>query len=128
MASDDPGERLPWMPASEKIGEEPYWDSEYAEVLVGQYVLLGITYLASDGETVTSQLQCHGRVAKADESGIAILCEGETWRGTIANLPPDLRPIRPASPGEYRLRSTGEVVENPDLLVAWTMTEAPKLS
>ena len=37
-------------------------------------------------------------------------------------LPPDLRNYEPAAPGEYRLRSTGEVVADPDFISNWTIT------
>jgi hypothetical protein len=41
-------------------------------------------------------------------------------------LPPDLRALQAAKPGQYQLRSTGETIENPDLTTSWTMTEASK--
>jgi hypothetical protein len=40
-------------------------------------------------------------------------------------LPPDLRGWKPAPPGEYRLKSTGEVVVDPDYLAAWTVVQPP---
>jgi hypothetical protein len=116
------------MPSAETSGGKPIWNQDEGDLLVGQYVLLGITYVAPDGITVTSQIQCHGKITKADEHGIAIACEGTTWRGQTATLPPDLRAFRPASPGEYRLRSTGEVVKDPDLLSSWTLTQGSKPS
>jgi hypothetical protein len=36
-------------------------------------------------------------------------------------LPLDLEALRPAPPGSYTLRSSGEVVVDPDLLSAWTV-------
>ena len=125
MTSDNSAERPPWMPPAETADGEPIWNQE-GDLLVGQYVLVGLTYLAADGKTVTSQVQCHGKITKADERGIAIACEGTTWRGQTATLPPDLRAFRAASPGEYRLRSTGEVVKDPDLLMTWTITQTSK--
>jgi hypothetical protein len=128
MTSDDSTERPPWMPLVETPDGKPTWNQDDGDLLVGQYALVGLTYLAVDGETVTSQVQCHGKITKADEHGITIACEGTTWRGQTATLPPDLRAFRPAGPGEYRLRSTGEVVKNPDLLITWTITEPSKPS
>ena len=50
--------------------------------------------------------------------GIVIrLADGSTYR-----LPPDLRGIKQASPGTYRLRSTGEEVHDPDFFYTWTIT------
>jgi len=114
------------MPWSEPPSGKPIWDQNEGDLLVGQYALLGITYLASDGKTVTSQVQFHGRTTKADNNGIVIDCEGKTWRGQTATLPPVLESFSAAKPGEYRLRSTGEVVKNPDLVASWTVTEPSK--
>ena len=41
---------------------------------------------------------------------------------SVYRLPPELRGIQPAPPGVYRLRSTGEELENPDFLYTWTIT------
>ena len=35
-------------------------------------------------------------------------------------LPPDMTSFQSATPGSYRLRSSGRVVENPDYLANWT--------
>jgi len=115
------------MPA-EAPRSAPAWDPDEADWLVGKYTLVGITYLASDGKTVTSQGQYHGRIVSADkETGFRIECEGK-WAGHPCCLPPDLSAFRTAGPGEYRLRSTGETVTNPDVLATWTITAAAKPS
>ena len=117
MTSDNSAERPPWMPPIQTPDEKPTWNQDNGDLLLGQYVLVGITYVASDGETVTSQVQCHGKITKADEHGIAIVCEGNTWRGQTATLPPDLRAFRAARPGEYRLRAiTGQLEAMPELV------------
>ena len=66
-----------------------------------------------------------GRVASADRSGIAIRLDGQR-AGEIFNLPPDLRSFERASPGEYRLKSTGEMVVDPDYLCTWTIHPRPQ--
>jgi hypothetical protein len=117
------------MPPPESDGEdaEPVWDQDEAEGLIGQYALVGITYLAPDGETVTSQIQYHGRIIGADRSsGIKIECEG-TRAGETINLPPHLQVFQAANPGSYKLRSTGETVKDPDVLATWSVTP-PKRS
>ncbi|HZK81678.1 MAG TPA: hypothetical protein VFC46_11435 [Humisphaera sp.] len=43
-------------------------------------------------------------------------------------LPPDLRSLKPARPGIYRLRSTGQEIENPDYLTTWTCKKRPPAS
>jgi hypothetical protein len=118
------------MTSSEESNDEskapPPWDQSQADRLVGKYVLVGITRLASDGKTVKSQTQYHGRIVAADQaSGFKIECEG-AFAGQTMGLPPDLRPFQPARPGQYRLRSTGEVVNDPDVLASWSIVEPLK--
>jgi hypothetical protein len=115
----------PPPPPSKGWGEAPdeqgTWDQDDADGLVGQYALVGVTYLASDGATVKSQSQYHGRIVSADRGyGIQIACEGK-WKGHVLGLPPDLKTIEAAGPGNYVLRSTGETVENPDLVASWSV-------
>jgi hypothetical protein len=43
--------------------------------------------------------------------------------GEEFNLPPDTRAIEIASAGEYRLRTTGEVVMDPDFTAMFSITE-----
>lgn len=94
------------------------FDHELAAELIGKHVLIGLTYELADGD-VESQHQLHGLVVRCDESTIAI----EPWGGgELFTLPPDLRSFQRAPAGEYRLRSTGEVVVDPDYLASWTVT------
>ena len=89
--------------------------------LIGKLVIVGLTYLEADGETVATQAQYWGRVtdARADH-GVTIMCEG-VHAGRPCVVPLDLRSFSVASAGEYRLRSTGEVVIDPDLTSTWTI-------
>jgi hypothetical protein len=43
----------------------------------------------------------------------------------LFTLPPNPEHFHDARPGVYRLRSTGETVENPDLTTVWTIKEPP---
>ncbi len=86
--------------------------------IIGKTVLIGLTYVNTQGEAVR-QAQLHGRIAEArPEEGIFVSIEGQAEYFT---LPPDLGALRPAAKGEYRLRSTGEVVVNPDFISNWTI-------
>jgi hypothetical protein len=115
------------MPSELPDGNSPpQWDQEEADGMVGQLVLAGITYMAADGKTVTSHVQCWGRIISAKPEGIAIVCEGKMWLGETMTLPPHLSAFHAAQPGEYRLRSTGEIIENPDLTTTWSVTEPLK--
>jgi len=43
----------------------------------------------------------------------------------MRSLPPDLRSLKPAPAGEYRLRATGEIVRDPDYLATWVVVDEP---
>ena len=103
---------------------DPSFDDGAARELIGKYVLVGITYVDAKGE-VKNTVQCHGPIVRSDASGVAIKCEGLTWNGQEAVFPPDSRSYEPASPGEYKLKSTGEVVIDPDIVMSWTV-QAPQ--
>jgi hypothetical protein len=123
--SDDTSAGPPWVPSG--IPDGPIkWDQDEAEGLVGLLVLVGLTYLASDGNTVTSQSQYYGRILSVDETkGFEIVCEGK-WAGKTMTLPPVLQAFHHANPGQYRLRSTVETIENPDLTTTWSITQPSK--
>jgi hypothetical protein len=110
------------------VGEErPRWDGERARALVGKYALVGVSFLDAEGNLL-SQAQRHGRLIEVDEDrGIAIrfVAHGRSWDGEVYRLPPDLRSVADAPAGEYRLRSTGEVIVDPDVTITWTITNPP---
>ncbi len=97
-------------------------DKDLAEAYIGKQLLIGITYLAHD-DTFLEQKQFHGRIVRINESeGIVIeLADSDKE----FKLPPMLDSLREAPEGEYRLRETGEVVVNPDLLTTWTLHKPP---
>ena len=115
----DEQDRSPW------IGSTLSWDEELAGSLLDAYVIVGITYLKADG-SLDEQIQMHGRVSVAEaERGICIALEGKRV-GESYWLPPVTRSFAPAPPGEYRLRSTDEVIVDPDFTSSWTITRPPK--
>lgn len=59
-----------------------------------------------------------------ERQGFAVELKGKR-KGEIFWLPPDVGPFQDAKPGEYKLRSTGEVVVDPDLLATWTVNNPP---
>ena len=96
----------------------PLWNPKLAVELVGKRVLVGVTDFAPDG-SVLGQRQFFGHAIRADRrAGIALRLEGAR-AGEEVVLPPDTRAFRPAAPGEYRLRQSGEVVKDPDFLTTW---------
>jgi hypothetical protein len=101
---------------------KPLWDSDRAESLLGKYVLVGITYLDPSGDLVRKS-QMHGTIVAASESeGVGIELKG-TRLGEMFCLPPDLRAFQPAPPGDYSLKSTKEIITDPDLLSTWTIKQ-----
>jgi len=83
---------------------------------LGKHLLVGITYESHTGEFIRQE-QFHGVIVEAGEGGIVI---ERNDTGARQSVPPELQEV---GPGEYRLRSTGEVVVDPDYLAKWVMTE-----
>src|SRR5262245_54271512 len=93
-------------------------DDAEAARLIGKHLLVGLTYVNADG-TLQKQVQVHGHITAVDDTRVTMRLHGSDEEFT---LPPEWERFEPADPGEYRLRSTGEVVVNPDLLASWTIT------
>lgn len=105
---------------SEDIDSREVWNTGLAEALPGKCLLVGITYVAEDGSLIEQQ-QFFGEVQSAHpRKGILLALQGRRT-GEQYNLPPDTRSIELAAPGEYRLRSTGEVVVDPDYTVTFSL-------
>lgn len=94
---------------------KPEWDEVFGASLLGSVVLVGITRV--DGEE-TTQEQFFGTIERADAEIIEIRLGGSR-SGELYRLPPDPHNFFPAEPGSYRLRLTGEVLENPDFTSTW---------
>lgn len=97
------------------------WDEEAADKIThadlsGKVLLVGITYYTKNNELL-EQKQFHGIVTEANAELIRI----KQADGTFFTLPPDLSSTKRARPGEYKLRSTGEIVVNPDFLATWNV-------
>jgi hypothetical protein len=104
---------MPIRPRKQPTDGRPPFDVKLAQRLVGKRVLIGLTYL-EHGE-VDYHEQKHGSVESVVAGGVAVrLSDGEIYW-----LPPDLRSWKQADPGEYRLRSTGEVLIDPDYIITW---------
>ena len=114
------------------MGERDTYDEHYMQVflvevvfmditfdnIIGKTILVGLTYYSKDDEFL-EQKQFFGTIVTANvNNGITIQKTGVDEQ---FSLPPDLRSFSVAAPGEYRLRSTGEVISDPDLLTTWTI-------
>lgn len=95
-------------------------DQALAASYIGKHLLVGVTYL-DHNEQLLEQKQFHGDIVRInDHEGIVIKLRGS---GDEFKLPPDINSLKPAPEGDYRLRATGEVVVNPDLMTTWTRTK-----
>jgi hypothetical protein len=92
-------------------------DQAHAASMIGKHVLIGLTYCDHNGVPL-EQVQLHGDIVEIDDGQVTIKnSSGEDF----ITLPPDLSAFSEAAPGEYRLRSTGEIVIDPDFLTQWTI-------
>jgi len=98
-------------------GIRPPFDRRLARWLTGKRVLIGMRHLDEHDQTV-HMTQLHGEILRfqADQLLIRDLSSGEEL-----DIPPDTRVFRYAPTGEYRLRSTGEVVSDPDAECRWSV-------
>lgn len=97
------------------------WNEAMSTAILGAHVVVGLTFNTSDGQLDRYE-QMHGRIDVADPvRGICVVLEG-LREGESFWLPPDTRGFAMARPGDYRLKSTGETVSNPDFTVQFTIT------
>lgn len=90
---------------------------DFSKPFIGKHLLVGMTYLDQQGD-VTHQVQFHGMITEVSVRGITIRRHDT---GEYFTLPPATDSLKPAPKGEYRLRTTGEVVVDPDYLTTWTV-------
>lgn len=99
-------------------GGAPRLNEERARFALGKRVLVGLTFQSPAGELI-EQRQFAGWLVSVDPTqGLELELRG----GSRYNLPPDVRSLEEAPPGEYRLRSTGEVERDPDYIYSSTVT------
>ena len=104
--------------------KSPYFGLGKAKTMINKRVLIGVTYYDHKGAFI-EQKQMHGRIISVDSRhGFEIELEGAR-KGDIYWVPPDVRSFREAKPGDYRERSTGEIINNPDFLSTWEVYKPP---
>jgi hypothetical protein len=89
--------------------------------LIGKRVIVGLTQEPHDGRPIRQE-QYQGRIVRASLTEGIVL---QAPSGKELKLPPDLRAFCRAPAGQYRFRSSGEVVADPDRQTAWTYTLPP---
>jgi hypothetical protein len=83
--------------------------------MIGRKLLVGIAYLGTKGHPEQS-IELAGIVTSVDP-----LVPVDRGTGEPFTLPPEPDAFDPARPAEYRLRSTSEVVADPDFVTSWTL-------
>ncbi|MBC9071768.1 hypothetical protein IAI53_07290 [Thauera sp. CAU 1555] len=97
---------------------QPYFDDEEAKALIGKHLLVGVTH-RNHADEIIGMEQFHGEIVRATrDEGIVLRLEAS---GEERLLPPDLSRLEQAAPGNFRLKASGEVVENPDFVSTWTV-------
>ena len=104
------------------IDSRAVWDDVLAQDVLGKVILVGLTYLSVDGKVIEQQ-QFYGSVLSVHPRKGILLSLGGQRAGEQYNLPPDTRSIEIASPGEYRLRATDEVVVDPDYMITFSVSK-----
>ena len=102
-------------------GDGPRYGAGDAVALLGKTVPMAVAYRDCDGNLVERQ-QLHGTIISVDKrAGIEIRLAGNR-AGELFRLPPEIQCCEEARPGSYTLKSTVEVVEDPDLILTVTIT------
>jgi hypothetical protein len=81
-------------------------------------LLVGISRYDADGSLASHQ-QVHGAIVEASETAGIVLRQAD---GDTFAVPPALEMLVSAEPAIYRIRSTGEEIENPDFLITFDVT------
>jgi hypothetical protein len=100
----------------------PEFDNQLADSYIGKYILIGITYFNKAGDLL-EQIQIHGVIESVNTQGLTVSLKGKN-SGESWIMPPMLEAIQQANPGLYSLHTTGEEIENPDLLSTWSVTRS----
>lgn len=89
----------------------------FGDQFIGRNLLLGITYVTQSG-SLQHQEQVVGTIMVVDfDEGIVVSCDPD---GRQLVLPGDPSWLEKAPRAEFRLRSTGQVVTNPDYIAKLT--------
>ena len=100
----------------EKAQEMPEMTWEELQVFFnGKVFLIGLTFVDQD-KNVIEQYQTSGTVNELTDDGLLIFKRAD---GSLFQLPFDEEAIRVTPEGEYRERTTGNVITNPDYITTW---------
>ncbi|MEI6165960.1 MAG: hypothetical protein WCS52_02090 [bacterium] len=89
--------------------------------VLGKTILMGLTFENVD-QGWSELHQTHGKIVALTNGFLQIKKDD----GDLFMLPFNLEGILRAKPGEYREKETGQVIEDPDFLVTWTVGNAQR--
>jgi hypothetical protein len=82
---------------------------------IGKTVLIGMAWYDGEDELV-DQAEFVATIREIDDQAIRVL----TSQGKELDLPPATGALQEAEPGEYTLRTTLEIVRDPDFVAVYT--------
>jgi hypothetical protein len=91
-------------------------DETKAGEMIGKVVLVGVSYCNAAGDVLEDK-QFFGTVLRINGKEGLVISSGVD--GSECAFPPELDRYTPADPGEYRLKTTGQVVVDPDFTSMW---------
>jgi hypothetical protein len=102
------------------------WDN-VGERVVGSITVVEIQHYDALGNFLRHD-HVWGQVTSADvKNGIRLIVGGRTYYGKLLVLPAQLESFTKPAPGIYRLRSTGEEVQDPNWFTTWMVTNADQV-
>jgi len=103
--------------STEFAKHQPLINQSVAKQMLNKTIITGITYMNEEDELVERK-QFFGTIVRINEKeGVVIKLANSSEE---ISVPPQLDNIEKAKPGEYRLKSTGEVIVDPDYLITLT--------
>lgn len=88
--------------------------------LKGKVFLIGLTFVDQEGEVI-EVYQTHGTVSKLTVDGFFKIRREDN---SIFTIPYNKDTIKAAKEGEYREKTTGETIKNPDFIMTWEVKTA----
>jgi len=88
---------------------------EYQDDITGCTCIVSLVFI-DDKEMLIDEYHTYGIVEEITEGDILRIRRAD---GTMFQLPYDDDTIEEAKPGEYKNKTTGEVVEDPDYIIVW---------
>jgi len=87
-------------------------------LLKGKVFVIGLSFVDKDGQLI-EQYQTHGTVIGLTSNGLLKILREDN---SIFQMPFDKEIIEKAKKGEYREKTTGQIIQDPDFMATWEIT------